>query len=70
MENHDCPNLGRVMGGWYRPFRALQMQDRAVTCRLLRPDHGEHSRRIKGGRDNVSIGGCKIELFDKDNYKE
>ena len=72
METIDCPNLGRVRGGWYPAIPPL------CRCRtgLSPADYFgrtmvEHlPENIRVGVINVSIGGCKIELFDKENYRE
>lgn len=72
METLDCPNLGRVKGGWYPAIPPL------CRCRtgLSPADYFgrtmvEHlPKNIRVGVINVSIGGCKIQLFDKDNYRE
>ena len=71
MEALDCPNLNRTRGTWYpavpplcRCHTGLSPADyfgRTMVANL--PEH------IRIGIINVSIGGCKIELFDKDNYK-
>lgn len=71
METIDCPNLGRTMGNWYPAVPPL------CRCRtgLSPADYFgrtmvEHlPKNIRVGVINVSIGGCKIELFDKDNYQ-
>ena len=70
METIDCPNLGRARGNWYkavpplcRCYTGLTPADyfgRTLVANL--PDS------IKVGVINVSIGGCRIELFDKENY--
>lgn len=67
----DCPDLGRKKGEWYtarpplcRCNTGLTPSDyfgRALVDRL--PEN------IRIGVINVSVGGCKIELFDKDNYQ-
>jgi len=72
METIDCPNLGRVKGGWYPAIPPL------CRCRtgLSPADYFgrtmvEHlPKNVRVGVINVSIGGCKIQLFDKDNYRE
>jgi len=72
METLDCPNLGRVRGNWYPAIPPL------CRCRtgLSPADYFgrtmiEHlPENIRVGVINVSIGGCKIQLFDKENYKE
>ncbi len=67
----DFPKLGRVKGNWYtaipplcRPSTGLSPADyfgRTLISRL--PDS------IKVGVVNVSVAGCKIELFDKENFQ-
>lgn len=67
----DCPELGRVKGNWYTAVPPL------CRCRtgLTPADYfgrtlvEKLSKNVKIGVINVSIGGCKIELFDKDNYQ-
>lgn len=71
MEAVDCPNLNRKKGEWYtavpplcRCRTGLTLTDffgRTMVANLP-PD-------VRVGIINVSIGGCKIELFDKDNYQ-
>ena len=70
MEAVDCPNLNRTKGSWYPAIPPL------CRCRtgLSPADYFGRTmvanlpKNIKVGVINVSIGGCKIELFDKDNY--
>jgi len=71
MEAVDCTNLGRTKGSWYTAVPPL--------CRCwsgLSP--ADYFGRImvdnlptdvKVGVINVSVAGCKIELFDKDQYQ-
>jgi hypothetical protein len=71
LEVVDCPNLNRIKGNWYtavpplcRCWSGLSPADyfgRTMVANL--PDS------IRIGIINVSIGGCKIELFDKHNYQ-
>ncbi|WP_083158144.1 alpha/beta hydrolase-fold protein [Allomuricauda sp. CP2A] len=68
----DCPDLNREKGKWYTAVPPLSRCKTGLTPtdyfgRTLvekLPDS------IKVGVINVAVGGCKIELFDKDNYKE
>jgi len=70
MEAVDCSNLGRTKGKWYtavppltRCYTGLSPVDyfgRTMITNL--------PADIKVGVINVSVGGCKIELFDKVNY--
>jgi len=72
MEALDCPNLGRVKGGWYPATPPLCR----CRTRLSPADYFGRTmveqlpKNIRVGVINVSIGGCKIELFDKENYQE
>lgn len=71
MEAVSCSNFGRTMGHWYtavppltRCYSGLSPADyfgRTMVENL--PDS------IKVGVINVSVAGCKIELFDKDTYQ-
>lgn len=70
METIDCPNLGRTKGQWYtavpplcRCHTGLSPADYFGRTML---DNLPANARI--GIINVSVGGCKIELFDKDHY--
>jgi len=67
----DFPRQGRTKGNWYsavpplcRPSSGIGPADyfgRTLVSNL--PPH------IKVGIVNVSVAGCKIELFDKTNYE-
>ena len=67
----DFPSMGRKKGNWYpavpplcRPSAGLSPADyfgRTLASNL--------PPNIKVGIINVSIGGCKIELFEKDTYQ-
>lgn len=71
MEAVDCPTLNRTKGNWYtavpplcRCRTGLTLTDffgRAMVANL--------PKDVSVGIINVSVGGCKIELFDKDNYQ-
>lgn len=71
MEAVDCPNLGRTKGNWYPAVPPL------CRCRtgLSPADYFGRTmaanlpEKVRIGIINVSVGGCKIELFDKDNYQ-
>jgi alpha-L-fucosidase 2 len=72
LQTVDCPDLGRVKGEWYKAIPPLvrchtglgpvDFFGRKMTAEL--PPH------IKVGVINVAVGGCKIELFDKENFQE
>lgn len=71
MSPMDCPDLNRTMGEWYPAVPPL------ASCKAgLSPSDyfgrkmAENApKNVKIGVINVSVGGCKIELYDKDNYK-
>ncbi len=71
MQSVDCPDLGRIKGNWYTAVPPL------CRCRsgLSPADYFGRTmvanlpENVRVGVINVSIGGCKIELFDKDNYQ-
>jgi hypothetical protein len=71
LEAVDCPNLGRTKGHWYPAVPPLSRCKTGLTP-------GDYFGRtmieklppqVRVGVINVSVGGCKIELFDKDNYQ-
>ena len=71
LEAVDCPDQGRKMGNWYPALPPL------CRCRtgLSPADYFGRTmvanlpNKVKVGIINVSVAGCKIELFDKDNYQ-
>ena len=71
MQAVNCPDLGREKGNWYTAQPPLSRCHTGITPadyfgRMLissLPDS------IRVGVINVSVGGCKIELFNQDNYQ-
>ena len=71
LETIDCPNIGREKGHWYtavppvcRCHTGLTPTDyfgRTLVANL--------PQNIRVGIINVSVGGCKIELFEKDSFQ-
>lgn len=67
----DCPDKEREMGNWYTASPPI------CDCNagLSPADYFGRTlvenlpSNIKVGVINVSIGGCRIELFDKENYQ-
>jgi hypothetical protein len=67
----DCPDLNRKRGNWYTAVPPLSRCNTGITpgdyfgktLAESLPDS------IKIGIINVSVGGCKIELFQKDSYE-
>ena len=66
----DCPDLGRIKGNWYTAVPPL------CRCRtgLTPADYfgrimvANLPSKIKVGVINVSVAGCKIELFDNSTF--
>lgn len=71
MEAVNCPDLGRTMGHWYTAVPPL------CRCRtgLTPADYfgrelvASLPGKVRVGVINVAVGGCRIELFDKDRYE-
>ncbi|WP_460978846.1 sialate O-acetylesterase [Spirosoma knui] len=71
MEAVDCPALNRTKGNWYTAKPPL------CRCRtgLTPADYfgrelvANLPEKVRIGVINVAVGGCKIELFDKDHYE-
>jgi hypothetical protein len=67
----DCPDLKRTKGNWYTAVPPLSRCKTGLTPAdyfgrsMLAHLPGD----VKVGVINVAVGGCKIELFDKDNYQ-
>ena len=71
MATVDCPDLGRTKGKWYTANPPLVRCNTGIGPsdffgRTMIENLPENK---KVGIINVAIGGCKIELFDKDNYQ-
>jgi len=70
LETVDCSDLGRIKGSWYPAVPPL------CRCRtgLTPADYFGRTmvahlpEKVRVGVINVAVGGCKIELFDKDKY--
>jgi len=71
METVDCPNLNRIKGNWYTAVPPLCRCNTGLTPSdyFGKTMVANLPKDITVGVINVSIGGCKIELFDKDNYQ-
>ncbi len=71
LEAVDCPNLIRTKGNWYTAVPPLSRCKTGLTPAdyFGRTMVANLPDSIKIGVINVSVGGCKIELFDKDNYQ-
>lgn len=71
LEAVDCPNLGRSKGNWYTAIPPLCRCGTGLTPvdYFGRTMIANLPENVRVGVINVAIGGCKIELFDKDNYE-
>jgi hypothetical protein len=71
METIDCPNLGRTKGNWYPAVPPLCRCHTGLTPAdyFGRTLVANLPKGVRVGVINVSVGGCKIELFDKENYQ-
>jgi hypothetical protein len=71
LETVGAPNLGRKKGNWYPAVPPL-CRARTGICPadyFGRAMVAGLPKNVRVGVVNVSVAGCKIELFDKDNYK-
>ena len=71
MEAVDCPNLNREKGKWYTAIPPLCRCHTGLTITDFfgREMVANLPEDVRVGIINVAVGGCKIELFDKDNYQ-
>lgn len=71
MEAVDCPNLNRQKGQWYTAIPPLCRCRTGLTLTDFfgRSMVANLPADVRVGIINVAVGGCKIELFDKDNYQ-
>jgi hypothetical protein len=71
LEAVDCPNLNRTKDHWYTAVPPLCRNHTGLTPAdyFGRTMVANLPKNIRIGIINVSVGGCKIELFDKDNYQ-
>lgn len=71
MEAVDCPNLNRKKGQWYTAVPPLCRCRTGLTLTDFfgRTMVANLPKDVRVGIINVSVGGCKIELFDKDNFQ-
>lgn len=70
MEAINCPNLSRSKGNWYTAVPPLTRCNTGLSPvdYFGRTMVANLPENIKIGIINVSVAGCKIELYDKDNY--
>ncbi|ETZ22372.1 hypothetical protein N824_01625 [Pedobacter sp. V48] len=66
----DCPDLNRMKGNWYTAVPPLSRCNTGLTPAdyFGKTMVSNLPKNIKIGVLNVAVGGCKIELFDKQGY--
>lgn len=71
LEAVDCPNLGRTKGNFYTAVPPLCRCKTGLTPAdyFGRAMVANLPKDVRVAIINVAVGGCKIELFDKDNYQ-
>jgi Carbohydrate esterase, sialic acid-specific acetylesterase len=71
LEAVDCPDLQRTKGNWYTAVPPLSRCKTGLTPAdyFGRTLIANLPNDVIVGIINVAVGGCKIELFDKDNYQ-
>src|SRR5450432_2356485 len=71
LEAVDCPDLKRTKGNWYTAVPPLSRCKTGLTPAdyFGRTLVANLPKDVRVGIINVAVGGCKIELFDKDNYQ-
>lgn len=67
----DCDNLNRKKGKWYTAVPPLNRCNSGLSPAdyFGKEMIANLPKDITIGVINVAVGGCKIELFDKDNYQ-
>lgn len=71
LEAVDAPNLQRTKGSWYAAVPPV-CRSRTGICPadyFGRTMVANLPKNIRVGIINVSVAGCKIELFDKENFQ-
>lgn len=65
----DCPDLNRVKGEWYKAVPPLVRCNTGLTPAdyFGRTMVANLPEKVRVGVINVAVGGCKIELFDRDS---
>ena len=71
MEAVDCPAIHRTKGNWYTAMPPLCRCKTGLTPAdyFGRELVANLPEKVRVGVINVAVGGCKIELFDKDHYE-
>ncbi|RZK79837.1 MAG: sialate O-acetylesterase [Pedobacter sp.] len=70
LQNVECPGSNRIPGSWYTAVPPLTRCNTGLSPAdyFGRTMVASLPAKIRVGVINVAVGGCKIELFDKDNF--
>ena len=71
LEAVDCPDLGRIKGHWYTAVPPLCRCNTGLSPvdYFGRTMVANLPENIKIGVINIAVAGCKIELFEKNNFQ-
>lgn len=71
LQTVDCPELGRFKGNWYKAIPPLARCHTGLSPAdyFGRTMVANLPSDTKVGVINVAVGGCRIELFDKENFQ-
>jgi len=71
LEAVNCPDLGRIKNNWYTAIPPLCRYHTGLTPvdYFGRTMVANLPKKIRIGVINVSVAGCKIEMYDKDNFQ-
>jgi len=71
LEAVNCPDLGRIKNNWYTAIPPLCRSHTGLTPvdYFGRTMVANLPKKIRIGVINVSVAGCKIEMYDKDNFQ-
>ena len=70
LQTVECPGSNRITGSWYTAVPPLTRCNTGLSPAdyFGRTMVASLPAKVRVGVINVAVGGCKIELFDKDNF--
>jgi hypothetical protein len=70
LQTVECPGSNRIPGSWYTAVPPLTRCNTGLSPAdyFGRTMVASLPAKVRVGVINVAVGGCKIELFDKDNF--
>jgi hypothetical protein len=70
LQTVECPGSNRIPGSWYTAVPPLTRCNTGLSPAdyFGRTMVASLPTKVRVGVINVAVGGCKIELFDKDNF--